>query len=75
MCVCVVGKMAKDIWMTIRKSIEVSFLPAFLVYIPSFICSFISKNIFLLLVFFGGGGGGGMDCCCCMHSCSLWLRR
>ena len=59
-CVCVskVGKMAKDIGMTIRKGIVVSFLPAFL-GIPSL---HFFKCFFLLLVsvvFFGGGGGGG----------------
>ena len=41
-CVCAVGKMAKDIGMTIRKSIVVSFLRclvAFLAFHP--LCSFI----------------------------------
>ena len=36
-CVCAVGKIAKDIGMTIRKSIVVSFLPclvAFLAFHP-----------------------------------------
>ena len=32
MCVCAVGKMAKDIGMTIRKSIVVSFLPCLVAF-------------------------------------------
>ena len=52
-CVCVeVGKMAKDIGMTIRKGIVVPFLPclgAFWGFHP-YICSFIFFNVFLLLV-------------------------
>ena len=53
-CVCAVGKMAKDIGMTIRKSIVVSFLPC--------LVAFLAFHVFLLLVsvaFWGGGGGGG----------------
>ena len=52
-CVCVraVGKMAKDIGMTIRKSIVVSFLPclvAFLAFHPYMFFHFF--KCFLLLV-------------------------
>ena len=56
-CVCAVGKMAKDIGMTIRKCIVVSFLPclvAFLAFHP-----YIFVNVFfcnLFCCFFGGGG-------------------
>ena len=51
-CVCIeVGKMAKDIGMTIRKGIGVSFLPCLVAFGDSIpICSFIFLNVFLLLV-------------------------
>ena len=59
--VCAVGKMAKDIGMTIRKSIVVSFLPcsvAFLAFHPYMFFHFFKINVvFLLLVsvaFLGG---------------------
>ena len=67
-CVCAVGKMAKDIGMTICKSIAVSFLPclvAFLAFHPYMFFHLFFKMFFLLLVsvvvvfFWGGGGGGG----------------
>ena len=41
-CMCAVGKMAKDIGMTICKSIVVSFLPCLVAFWHSIpICSFI----------------------------------
>ena len=57
MRVCEVGKMAKDIGMTIRKGIVVSFLPCLVAFGDSIpICSFIFFNVFcyLFLLFFGG---------------------
>ena len=36
-CVCAVGKMAKDIGMTIRKSIVVSFLPCLVGFLAFFL--------------------------------------
>ena len=62
MCVCAVGKMAKDIGMTIRKSIVVSFLPcsvAFLEFHPYTFFQCFFCYLFLLLFWGGGGGGGG----------------
>ena len=56
MCVCAVGKMAKDIGMTIRKSIVVSFLPcsvAFLAFHPYMFFQYFFCYLFLLL-FWGG---------------------
>ena len=57
-CVCIeVGKMAKDIGMTIRKGIVVSFLSCWLFFGDSIpICSFIFKMFFcyLFLLFFCG---------------------
>ena len=52
-CVCEVGKMAKDIGMTIRKGIVVLFLPLFgcFLEIPSLLCSFIFLNVFFLLLY------------------------
>ena len=55
-CVCVeVGKMAKDIGMTIRKGIVVPFLPCLVAFLGDSIpiCSFNFFNVFLLLVFCG----------------------
>ena len=59
-CVCAVGKMAKDIGMTISKSIVVSFLPCLVAFfgIPSLMFFHFFKMLFLLLVsvaFWGGG--------------------
>ena len=54
MCVCAVGKMAKYIGMTIRKSIVVSFLPclvAFLAFHPYVLSCFFC---YLFLLLFGG---------------------
>ena len=65
MCVCAVGKMAKDIGMTIRKSIVVSFLPclvAFLAFHPYMFFKMFICYLFLLL-FGGGGGEKTMDRC------------
>ena len=69
-CVCAVGKMAKYMGMTIRKSIVVSFLPclvAFLAFHPYMFFHFFKCffcYLFLLTwhcnyCFFGEGGGGG----------------
>ena len=58
-CVCVVGKMAKDIGMTIRKGIVVSFLPclvAFWGFHPynNYVLSFFKKFLLLVSVVFWG---------------------
>ena len=56
-CVCVVGKMAKDIGMTIRKGIVVSFLPclvAFRGFHPYMFFHFFKSFCYLFLLFFGG---------------------
>ena len=52
-CVCVeVGKMAKDIGMTIRKGIVVPFLPCLVAFGDSIpICSFIFFNVFFVTRF------------------------
>ena len=52
--------MAKDIRMTIRKSIVVSFLPclvALLAFHPICFCFFLMFFLLLVSVAFGGGGG------------------
>ena len=73
MCVCAVGKMAKDIGMTIGKSIVVSFLPCLVAYsIP--ICSF---NVFFVTCFccFFGGEKTMDRCGCTAAACSYIHRR
>ena len=62
-CVCVeVGKMAKDIGMTIRKGIVLPFLPCLVAFWDSVpICSFIFFNVFLLLVSVVFCGEKGMN--------------
>ena len=71
-CVCVCGwKNGKDIGMTIRKSIVMSFLPCLVAFLAFHPYNFF--KCFLLLVsaafWVGGGGGGGgekaMDRCGC----------
>ena len=63
MFVCV----AKDIGMTIRKSIVVSFLSCLVAFWHSIlICSFIFLNVFFVTCFccfLGGGGEKTMDRC------------
>ena len=48
-CVCAVGKMAKDIGMTIHKSIVVSFLPCLVSFLAfhSYMFFHIFFNVFL----------------------------
>ena len=57
MCVCEVGKMAKDIGMTIRKGIVVSFLPclvAFWGFHPYMFFHFLKCFLLLVSVVFCG---------------------
>ena len=57
-CVCEVAKMSKDIGMTIRKGIVVSYLPclvAFWGFHPYYVLSFFLMFFcYLFLLFFGG---------------------
>ena len=71
-CVCAVGKMAKDIGITIHKSIVVSFLPclvAFLAFHPYMFFHFFKCFFcYLFLLLFWGDGS------LWLHSCSLQLH-
>ena len=78
-CVCEVGKMAKDIGMTIRKGIVVSFLPCLVAFWAYMFFHFFFNVIFVtcFCCFLGGGGGGERYKWCldgvvvwCIHICS-----
>ena len=72
---CAVGKMAKDIGMTIRKRIVVSFLPCLVAFLAFHPYKFVFFNVFLLLVLLLLGGGGGENHgSLWLHSCSLQLH-
>ena len=78
-CVCVaVGKMAKDIGMTIRKSIVVSFLPcsvAFLALHPYMFFHFFKCFFVTCFCCFFGGGENHDRCGCTAAACTYIHRR
>ena len=78
-CMCAVRKMAKDIGMTIRKSIVVSFLPCLVAFLAFHPYSFFKMFFcYLFLLHFAGGGGGGekiMDCCGCTAAACSYIHR
>ena len=65
-CACAVGKMAKDIGMTIHKSIVVSFLPCLDPFTFFHFLEFFFAIAFL---------GGEKTMVGCLHSCSLQVHR
>ena len=78
-CACAVGKMAKDIGITIRKSIVVSFLPCLIAFLAFHHCMFFHFFLYFFVTcfccFFGGGEKTIHRCGCTAAACSYIHRR
>ena len=66
--VCVVGKMAKDIGMTIRKSIVVSFLPCLVAFLAFHPYVFFHFFVTCFCCFFGRMDRSGCTAAACSDS-------
>ena len=77
-CVCAVGKIAKDIGMTIRESIVVSFLPclvAFLALYPYMLFHFFKCFLVTCFCCFLRKGENSMDRCGCTAAARSYIHK